>query len=318
MARKNLLAGLNDERLTGVNSAPTAALPPLASASTRGAIGAVSRSIEQIRSQAILELDPALIEPSLIIDRLVGTPEQHEALVASIREHGQQVPILVRPHPQREGRYQIAYGRRRLKALTELSQKVRAVVKPLTDEQLVVAQGQENSARTDLSFIEKALFAVRLEEGGYKREIIMAALSVEKTTLSRLVSSVVRIPRDLVEAIGPAPKAGRDRWTELATQFSSAGAEAKARAVVAAPSFAARSSDERFSAVLAAVLAKPAKQPRPRLLKAEDGTPLARVSEDAHTVTVAIEKKSASDFGRYLVDQLPELYAAFKIGGEIP
>ena len=37
----------------------------------------------------------------------------------------------------------------------------------LTDEQLVVAQGQENSARTDLSFIEKALFAARLEEYGY-------------------------------------------------------------------------------------------------------------------------------------------------------
>ena len=50
-------------------------------------------------------------------------------------------------NPQQEGRYQIAYGHRRLRAAIELGRPVRAIVKPLTDEQLVVAQGQENSAR---------------------------------------------------------------------------------------------------------------------------------------------------------------------------
>ena len=32
-------------------------------------------------------------------------------LVVSIREHGQQVPVMVRPHPEKDGRYQIVYGR---------------------------------------------------------------------------------------------------------------------------------------------------------------------------------------------------------------
>ena len=174
MARKNLLLGLTSEELPAGNSiaeappgAERAMTPHLGGMGTRGAIGAVSRSIEQIKAQSIVDLDTETIDASFITDRLEGSAESHSALVASIREHGQQVPVMVRPHPQGEGRYQIVYGRRRLKALAELGRRVRAIIKPLTDQQLVVAQGQENSARTDLSFIERALFAAKLEERGF-------------------------------------------------------------------------------------------------------------------------------------------------------
>lgn len=163
MARKNLLAGLLDEKLPAGNSAvapqpasPTQPIQGMQSSAfgpRGGAIGAVTRSIEQLKAHAVLDLATDVIDASLIADRLADTGDDHKLLVASIREHGQQVPILVRPHPDHEGRYQIAYGRRRLRALKELGQTVRAIVKPLSNEQLVVAQGQENSARTDLSFI---------------------------------------------------------------------------------------------------------------------------------------------------------------------
>ncbi|MGO4611618.1 ParB/RepB/Spo0J family partition protein, partial [Variovorax sp. 2RAF20] len=83
--------------------------------------------------------------------RLEIDPVQLNELVEQIREHGQQVPILVRPHPQAKGRYQVAYGHRRLAAAKKLGLSVRAVVRDLTDDQLVVSQGQENSARTNLS-----------------------------------------------------------------------------------------------------------------------------------------------------------------------
>src|SRR5580700_4793454 len=160
MGRKNLLSGLTGE-LTAVNSGLEAApetpvLPPrapqLGGLGSRGAIGAVTRSIEQLRAQSVVDIEPDVIEASFIADRLDNSDEHHRALVESMREHGQQVPVLVRPHPTQEGRYQIAYGRRRLLAARELGRKIRAVVKPLSDEQLVVAQGQENSARKDLSF----------------------------------------------------------------------------------------------------------------------------------------------------------------------
>jgi ParB family chromosome partitioning protein len=286
--------------------------PQLGGMATRGVIGAVNRSIEQLKAHSIVDLDPVLIDASFITDRLEGSSESHGALVASIREHGQQVPILVRPHPDREGRYQIVYGRRRLKAIAELGRRVRAIIKPLTDQQLVVAQGQENSARTDLSFIERALFAAKLEEGGFDRETIMAALSVDKTGLSRLISSAVKIPRDVIEAIGPASRAGRDRWIELAARLEAATSLAAARRLIASDGFALKDSDERFNAVFGAAAAKKAKSARPFVWKAEDGTRVAQIVEDARSLTVAIDKKNAGAFGAYLVGALPEIYAAFK------
>jgi len=105
---------------------------------------------------AVVELDAALIEPSFVQDRMPG---DIDGLLASIREQGQQVPILVRPHPEQPGKYQVGFGHRRLRAVFELGLPVKAVVRDLTDEQLVIAQGQENNEREDLTFIEKARFA---------------------------------------------------------------------------------------------------------------------------------------------------------------
>ena len=318
MARKNLLLGLTSDELPDGNSMqkrrlePIGPWPRISAGWARAVPSAVSRSIEQIKAQSIVDLDTETIDASFITDRLEGTPQAHSALVDSIREHGQQVPVMVRPHPEREGRYQIVYGRRRVKALAELGRRVRAVIKPLTDQQLVVAQGQENSARTDLSFIERALFAAKLEERGFERETIMAALSVDKTGLSRLISSAVKIPRDVIEAIGPASRAGRDRWIELAARLEAAPSLTAARHLIASGGFGLKDLDERFNAVFAAAAAKKPKSARPTVWKAEDGTRVAEIVEDARRLTVAFDKKSAAEFGAYLVKALPEIYAAFK------
>lgn len=320
MGRKNLLDGLISGELTAVNSpsdtprenpAPLASAPHLGTMS-RGPIGAVSRSIQQLRAQSIVDLETSLIDPSFVADRLDLSEEHYRALVSSIREHGQQVPILVRPHPQTEGRYQIAFGRRRLLAVIELGRKIRAIIRPLSDEELVIAQGQENSARKDLTFIEKALFAARLEQAGYARETIMAALTVDKTALSRLISAAVKIPHDLIQTIGSAPSVGRDRWVELSTQLERSGAMADARAVAAEPSFQGLSSDDRFSRVLAAVTPKSARTQRQTVLKARDGARFGYFKEDARNVSVSIDKKIAGDFASHLLTTLPELYAAFR------
>ena len=319
MGRKHSFMGLaHGDELTAVNSpgsaaAEKAALPAtsLSGMGSRGAIGAVTRSIEQMRANGTFDLAPEVIEASAITDRLGEAPEDHRALVESIRDHGQQVPILVRPHPEREGRYQIAYGRRRLRALTELGRPVRAIIRSLTDQQLIVAQGQENTARTDLSFIERSLFAAKLEQGGYDRETIMAALSVDKTTLSRLISAASKVPRTLIEAIGPAPKAGRDRWIELATRLETAGRLQRVEQLIGEDDFAAKPSDDRFAAVFAAAATPSARAPRPKLVKAADGTPVARIKEDAANLIVALDKQATGDFAAHLVALLPDLYAPF-------
>jgi ParB family chromosome partitioning protein len=317
MARKNLLANLTGPELPAGNSGRS--LPPslpetLARFSpSRGAIGAVTRSIEQIRSHAIIDLAPELIDGSFIEDRLEISAEEQTTLTASIREHGQQVPILVRPHPTQSGRYQIAYGRRRLRAAAELGRQVRAVVKPLTDEQLVVAQGQENNERKDLSFIERAIFAAQLEAKGFSRETIMAAMCVDKTGLSRLISSAVKIPHDIIVAIGPAPKAGRDRWIELSKMIERPNALSNARIEIGAESFTAKSSDERFNSVLRATTAKPPRASKPTYLKTAEGKKFARIKQDRERLTVVIDKKWDGKFAAYLAEALPEIYAGFKL-----
>ena len=103
--------------------------------------------------------------------------EQYEELLKAIRERGQDTPILVRPHPSRDGRYMIVFGHRRVRVAKELGREVRAVVKAIDDKTHVVAQGQENSARANLTFIEKAVFAERLEGMGYERDVICSALA---------------------------------------------------------------------------------------------------------------------------------------------
>jgi len=316
MARKNLLSDISSMQLPSGNSGADGAgkpaySPHLSGMSSQGAIGAVSRSIEQLKAHAVLDLDPTLIEASFVADRLESSQEHHQVLVESIREHGQQVPVMVRPHPAKEGRFQIAYGRRRLLAIRELGIKIKAIVKPMSDEQLVVAQGQENSARKDLTFIEKALFAARLEQAGYSRETIMAALTVDKTGLSRLISSAVKIPHDLIEAIGAAPSAGRDRWGELSLRLEASGAMAKARMLVAAPDFATLVSDDRFNRLFAAVAPKATRPQRPTSLKTIDGSRFGNFKNDERVLTVSIDKKIAGDFASYLLGALPELYAEF-------
>ncbi|SFV09448.1 chromosome partitioning protein, ParB family [Methylobacterium sp. 174MFSha1.1] len=289
-----------------------------------GAVGAMGRSLGRIASAAaearamvasgdrVVELDPSLIDGSFVQDRLTGDPAEHAAFVELIRERGQQVPILVRPHPTTEGRYQVAYGHRRLRAAVELGRPVRAVVKALTDEDLVVAQGQENSARADLSYIERALFAIALEDRGFDRATIMAALAVEKTQLSRLIGIGRAVPAQVVAAVGPAPKAGRPRWTALVEALARDGAGEVVTCLIAAPDFSELSSDDRFARLLAGLTAPPPRPaPAPAIWTNLGGRPVVRVERGRQGTQLTVDDTLEPDFAAYLIQNLPQLYASF-------
>ncbi|KTS27600.1 plasmid partitioning protein [Methylobacterium indicum] len=289
-----------------------------------GAVGAMGRSLGRIASAAaearamvasgdrVVELDTALVDGSFVKDRLSVDPEEHAAFVALIRERGQQVPILVRPHPSEAGRYQVAYGHRRLRAAIELGRPVRAVVKTLTDEDLVVAQGQENSARADLSYIERALFAIALEDRGFDRATVMAALAVEKTQLSRLIGIGRAIPVDIVTAIGPAPKTGRPRWTALVEALAREGAGEVVGRVLATPDFSELSSDDRFARLFSALTAPaPRPAPVPAVWTTLGGRPVVRIDRGRQGTQLTVDDSLEPDFAAYLIQSLPQLYAAF-------
>lgn len=293
--------------------------PPSALGAISQSLGGISdrvkraEEIEQklTQGQVIVELDPALIDGSFVPDRMEATEEQNVAFRELIREHGQSVPILVRPKSGEADRYEVAFGHRRLRAARDLGIKVRAVVRALSDEQLVIAQGQENSGRTDLTFIERARFAARLEERRFTRETIMAALNVDKAALSRLIAMATRIPSEIIDAIGPAPSIGRVRWQELSDILAVDENRARALTMIGNADLAALDTDKRFEA-LAAALREKSSRPRAETWAAADGTHAAKISRTGDKLTLAFDDRTAPKFGEFVKQKLQSLYDEFK------
>lgn len=319
-----------------------------------GAVGAMGASLRDIAREAdemrerlangeqVLAIDPMLIDPAPFTDRLViEVDPAFTALVGSIRDSGQQVPALVRPHPSKPGRFQAAYGHRRIRACQALGRSVRAVVRRLDDAALAVAQGQENIARRDLSFIEKAVFAAGLESSGLPRAAILQALATDKGDLSRYIAVAKAVPIELAQAIGPAPKAGRARWLALAEAVMSAGwgkpASGAAQgagalrgklvdrvhATLEKSAFAAADSDTRFAMVMAALSPKLPKarpmRPKPLDLKDADGWLIGRLthgtgSDGRDMAAITLTGDDPPGFATFLASEIPGLHSRWKAG----
>jgi ParB family chromosome partitioning protein len=254
--------------------------------------------------QTIIELDTDDVEPSFVQDRMEG---DIDGLLASMREQGQQVPVLVRPHPDFPGRYQIAFGHRRLRALKELGLKAKAIVRELTDEQLVIAQGQENNERQDLTFIEKARFAARLREK-FPRDVIIASLSVDKGDLSKMLAIIDSLPVDLVDAIGSAPGVGRPRWLELAELIENSPAPEDVVNYAMSADVKNLVSEDRFKAVVAHLRPRRAAKGASGLLATPSGVRLAEIKNNKSKLEITVDKKTSPTFAAFILDRLPTLY----------
>ncbi|RWI99760.1 MAG: plasmid partitioning protein RepB [Mesorhizobium sp.] len=268
--------------------------------------------IEQrlISGQTIVELDTNSVEPSFIPDRMLSDDEAFRSFVEAIRNEGQQVPILVRPHPEYPAKYQVAFGHRRLRAAIELGIPVKAIVRKLTDQELVVAQGQENNERQDLSYIEKVRFAQQLERR-FSRDVIMSALSVYKSDLSNMLAVGAKISVDLIEAIGPAHGVGRRNWMSLADVVADPAQLDKARAVTQQHQFAALSSKDRFEAVARSL--KPGALARSQdTLLSDAGQEIGRITQSKQKVTVTIDRKSSPEFAEFVLNELPRLFKEYR------
>ncbi|MBY4615391.1 plasmid partitioning protein RepB [Rhizobium redzepovicii] len=258
----------------------------------------------------VLEIDPAAVEMSFIRDRIpVDQDPEFERLKQSIQESGQQVPILVRPDPVKAGHYQAAYGHRRLRAAAEIGVPIKAVVRKLTDEELILAQGQENGPRVDLSFIERALFARRMDEHGFNRDMIAQALATDKPETSRLLQVAQTIDPEIILAIGPAPKVGRPRWLAFAEKFREAGGQKRAQAAIGVAAFQTLESNGRFDAIWKALEEKSAPQRDEQTLRTQGGTQLASVTRSGKTFRITV--KSAA-FSEFLSQRLVGLAAEFE------
>ena len=329
MKRKDLVSALLSAEPSPTSSDTVDAKPARVAA---GSVRAMGLELHRLTEQAdeaqalrqrmengsiVAELDPEMLEPSFISDRLAPIDDpQYRQLVESIRRDGQTLPILVRPHPDRTSIYQIAYGHRRWHAARELAVKVRAIIQTLTDTELVIAQGKENAERRNLSFIERALFAANLDAGGFDRATINAALAVHTTELSRLLTVATAIPSAIITLIGPAPKAGRTRWIELVEHLQTNDAQHLAIKTLDAPSLKRLGTDARFDTLLE-TLRKAASGPeQTQVIANARGEPVVKITRSRRGLKVWIDGRFGHGFGAYLLSSLPELMHRFDTGAD--
>ena len=318
--RKNLLAGITD-------AGPGTVEPHSRGGyAGRGASRSMMLSIEDmaedakklVSGEAIVSLDPSLIDGSFVSDRVDDDEEDFAQLRDGIEKDGQLQPVLVRPHPSASGRFMIVFGHRRTRAARELGRPVRAVVREVAEIAHIIAQGQENSRRADLSFIEKALFARKLQSMGQTKETIRSALSIDDTLLSRMLSVLEIVPPAVVEALGAARTVGRDRWEELKKLLSHPKKIPQALSAIASDEFQSKDGAGRFTHLLAAL--KQAGHRRRKLPQAEkagswapdDKRVIASFRATGKAFSLSLTSKDAGEFGHFISSNLEDLYRAFK------
>jgi ParB family chromosome partitioning protein len=265
----------------------------------------------------IIELDPDDIAPSAIADRFDGAYDSSavEEIIASMRERGQIVPGLVRPVHGQSKQYQIVFGRRRLMAAKAIGIKFRAIVRQLTDEQAVVFQGEENTNRNDLSFIEKCAFALSLEQAGYGRDVICASLSTGKSHISEMIAIASTLPRDVLLLIGPARDIGRRRWLEFAEKWNACPEPLRVRSTL--ESLKGKAEVDRFGAALAALSERPHRaetlSDALQDIKAK-GLVVATVKYSKAGARMTFTKAVPTDFVRFLGDRIEGLHDEYVKG----
>lgn len=319
--RKNLLANLVE-----AEAKPAADPSGRASYAGRGASRSMMLSIEEmaenakrlVAGEAIVNLDPALLDASFVSDRVEDDESEFALFREGIAKDGQLQPILVRPHPSASGRYMVVFGHRRTRAARELGIAVKAVVRDLEEIAHIVAQGQENSRRADLSFIEKALFARKLRHMGQSKETILSALSIDETLLSRMMSVLEIVPDAVVEALGAARSIGRDRWEELKKLLAHPKAARHAVEIVGSKDFRVQEGPARFVHLVAALKRSPrrtksrAASARPDSWAAPDKRLTATFKGSGKAFSLSLGSQEAGEFGRFLSSRLDELYRAFQ------
>lgn len=142
-------------------------------------------------ARAVEAIPIGLIDASPLNPRRRFDPERLADLKVSIASKGQLQPGLVRPHPSAPGRYEIAAGERRLRALRAAVEEgllgpdavYIAAIKDMTDGELLEAALTENHQRADVNPIEEA-------EGLQKRREMWEA---EGRDLAEFTAAMARI-----------------------------------------------------------------------------------------------------------------------------
>lgn len=310
---RKTLAGDADIAPVSADTAPTVRRPAGAARAMTDAIDEMAEATRRLYSgAAIVDIEPELIDPSPVADRIEHDPEEFAALLDAIRETGQSQPVLVRPHESNPRRYVTVYGHRRIAVARELGRPVRAIVRDIDQTARLILQGQENAARADLTFIEKALFAKKIVDLGETRQTAMTALAIDDKMLIHMLGVANDIPAPVIDAIGAARGIGRPRWQDLRRMLAQPETKAAALKIVRDKTFLERPAAERFQALIDALSKRGRAGEKAPDWTGPDNAVRARFSRSGKNWNLSVDSES---FSRFIVDQLDKLYDDFKSSG---
>lgn len=142
---------------------PGADAPTPAAAAVENAANAIAASTESgdglvaVPGARLVRLNPDDITPNALQPRSVFDPEDLAELVHSVREFGVLQPIVVRPHPDQPGKYELVMGERRLRATKAAGlDHIPAVIKDTANEAMLRDALLENLHRSQLNPLEEA------------------------------------------------------------------------------------------------------------------------------------------------------------------
>ncbi|MDB6178165.1 ParB/RepB/Spo0J family partition protein [Paracoccus sp. Z330] len=116
-------------------------------------------------------------------------PEALRELADSLKNRGVLQPLIVRPHPQDDGIFQIVAGERRWRA-AQMAQlhELPVIVRQLSDTEVLEVAIIENIQRADLNAIEEAAsFRQLMDRFGHTQERLADALNKSRSHIANLL-----------------------------------------------------------------------------------------------------------------------------------
>src|SRR5688572_1215896 len=195
MAEKRLGRGL--DFLIKRTSVPPAPIPGAAPEAGVPAPAPTLLESAPVPGPRVIALD--IISPNPFQPRREFTPEALAELEASIREHGVLQPVVVRPTG---GTFQLVAGERRFRASRNLGLKdIPAVVRDVTDRQMLALALVENLQREDLNPIETArAYRDLLQTTGLTQEEVAQGVGKSRVAVSNTLR-LLDLPDDLQEHV---------------------------------------------------------------------------------------------------------------------
>ncbi|QAY72623.1 ParB/RepB/Spo0J family partition protein [Agromyces protaetiae] len=178
--------------------AGTAAIPAAATA-----VGVVERAVAAegllaVPGARLAHLSPADIVPNAQQPRSVFDAEDLAELVHSIREFGVLQPIVVRPHPDEPGKYELVMGERRLRATKAAGlDTIPAVIKDTANESMLRDALLENLHRSQLNALEEAsAYQQLLSDFGITQEELATRIGRSRPQISNTIR-LLKLPESV-------------------------------------------------------------------------------------------------------------------------